>query len=253
MAFKEIFMRIVSVLLASAVLAFSVPALADDIRPGPGQTLVNVSATERTTVTQDLLIATLRAEKESADAASVQADINTLMKKASDKAKTVKGVQVSTDGYYVYQNDPNPSPMPADKSAERRPVTWRGGQSITLQGKDSESILKLAGDLQAMGLIMNGLSYTLSPDKTETVKDGLMEGALAKVKARAERAAAALGKSKTELVEISVDSAMPDYPRPMMMAMKAMDGAAESMPAPTAEPGQADITLTVTARALLSP
>ena len=105
-----------------------------------------------------------------------------------------------------------------------------------------------------MGLIMSGMSYTLSPEKAESVKDGLMEDALAKVQARAERAAKALNKTRTELIEVSIDSGMPDYPRPMMMmAMKSMDSAAESMPAPTAEPGQADITLTVTAKALLSP
>lgn len=248
-------MRLVLPLLSAAVLMTTLPALAQDnnsIKPGPGQTLITVSATERTEVTQDLLIATLRVEKESADATALQSEINALMTKAVAAAKKIAAVTVATDNYYVYPYDAQP-PVPVEKNAgEPAKKTWRGGQSLTLQGSDAEALLKLAGELQGMGLGMNGLTYTLSPVKLESVKDGLMEGALTKVKARAERAARALGKNKTELVEISIDSGMPDYPRPMMMNMKSMD-AAESMPAPVAEPGQSEITLTVTARALLSP
>lgn len=247
-------MRLALPLLSTALLFTALPALAQDtgIKPGPGQTLITVSATERSAVTQDLLIATLRIEKESADPTALQADINTLMAKAVTAAKKVEDVLVSTDNYYVYPYDPQPA-VPNDKmTGETGKKTWRGGQNMTLQGTNAQSLLKLAGELQTMGLVMNGLSYTLSPVKMESVKDSLMEGALTNVKARAERAAKALGKNKTELVEISIDSGMPDYPRPMMMGMKAMD-AAESMPAPVSEPGQAEITLTVTARALLSP
>ena len=103
-----------------------------------------------------------------------------------------------------------------------------------------------------MGLMMSGMSYTLSPDKADAVKDSLMEDALSKVRARAERAAKALGKTGTELVEITVD-ANTDFPRPMMAMMKGGMEAADAMATPSAEPGQSEITLTVSARAVLKP
>lgn len=249
-------MRLVPALLSAFIIFFTLPASAQDnsIKPGPGQILLTVSATERAEVTQDLLIATLRVEKEGTDATALQSGINALMTRAVAAAKKVQNVSVSTGNYYIYPYDAQP-PVPAEKDAvpSTTAKTWRGGQSLTLQGTDAESLLKLAGELQALGLAMNDLSYTLSPTKLESVKDSLMEGALTKIKARAERAARALGKNKTDLVDIAIDSGMPEYPRPMMMGMKAMDGAVESMPVPVSEPGQSEITLTVTARALLSP
>lgn len=78
-----------------------------------------------------------------------------------------------------------------------------------------------------------------------------MEAALAKVKARAERAAKAMGKNRTDLVEVSVDAADNPIHPPMMMRAMAIDGAMEKSAAPTAEPGETEITLTISARALL--
>lgn len=101
---------------------------------------------------------------------------------------------------------------------------------------------------------MNGLNYTLSPEKAEEIKDSLMEAALVKLKARADRAAKALGKNNTALVEVTIDAGNNYYGAPMMRSMAMDSGAAmEKMATPVAEPGQSEITLTVNARALLSP
>jgi len=240
-------------LLPVAFLAMTAPALAQDSRPAPlppGQTMLNISATERTEVQQDLLVASLRYEKEGTDAKAIQNEINAAMKKALDAAKAVTTVDVATEQYYVYPYDPDP--VTTEKTGQPKTI-WRGAQSLELRSTKPDDLLKLAGELQAAGLMMNSMSYTLSPEKADDVKDSLMESALAKVKTRAERAAKALGKSSTELVEVSVDSNTPDFPRPMMAMMKGGMEAADSMATPSAEPGQSEITLTVSARALLKP
>ena len=61
-----------------------------------------------------------------------------------------------------------------------------------------------------------------------------------------------MGKSRTDLVEVTVDTADNMVHPPMMMRAVAMDaGGAMEKSAPSAEPGETEITLTVSARALL--
>lgn len=251
--------RTLSVMAVAAFLSapLSLPAAANALPAAAtlpeGQTILNIAATERTEIQQDLLIASLRIEKDGADAKAVQGEINALMTKALAAAKAVEAVKVSTGQYYVYRNDPNPLPYKDEKPAADLPVTWRGSQSLDLQSTSADALLKLAGELQDMGLAMGGLTYTLSPEKADAAKDALMEKALAKVTARAERAAKALGKGSMALIEINVDAADNIIQPYQMMRGMAMSGAAEKMAAPVAEPGQSEITLTVSARALLKP
>ncbi len=224
--------------------------------PGMGETVLHIAATERAQVPQDLLTASLRIEKENADAKAVQAEINTIMAKAVETAKAVTTVKVSTGHYYVYQYNPNPQP-PVPQKDEKEPAKkpeerWRGSQSLQLQSTRADDLLKLAGALQDSGLVMENLNYSLSPEKADEAKDSLMEAALAKVKVKAERAAKAMNKTRADLVEINVDSADNYMPQPVMMRAMAMDaGGMEKASAPVATPGETEITLTVGAKALL--
>lgn len=221
--------------------------------PGMGETILHISATERLQVPQDLLTASLRIEKEDTDAKAVQTAINTVMAKAVETAKGVSTVKVSTGHYYVYQYDTNPQPVEKQGGKPEKPVMkWRGSQSLQLQSTKADDLLKLAGALQDSGLVMENLGYSLSPDKADEAKDTLMEAALAKVKLKAERAAKAMNKNRADLVEVNVDSSDNFIHAPVMMRAMAMDGAAmEKASAPTAAPGESEITLTVSAKALL--
>lgn len=216
--------------------------------PGMGETVLNISATERLHVPQDLLLASLNIEKENADPKALQVAINDAMKAAMASAQAVTDVKSSTGQYYVYQHEPVISIPKTTKGTTASSKTWRGTQTIDLKSTNAEALLTLAGKLQEAGLVMTNLTYTLSPEKADEAKDSLMEAALAKVKTRADRAAKAMGKSRTDLVEVSVDAA--DNMQPIMMRSMAFGGAA-SKTAPTAEPGETEITLTVTAKALL--
>jgi predicted secreted protein len=223
----------------------------------PGQTVLNISATEHQTVQQDLLVASIRYETDGADAKSLQNKINTLVAKALEASKQYTEVKVVTDNYYVYPYDPNQYiPQPEDKldaPKEKQPIIWKGAQGLSLKSKNSEQLLKLMGELQDLGFQTSSLNYTLSPEAFETIRDSLMESALQKLSDKAQRASKALGKKEAELVEVNVDTAYPQYPAPMMArAEMAMDaGSSAKMATPVASPGESEITLTVSARAIL--
>ena len=244
-------------LIAAALAVFALPASAQDYKTildiPNGQSIVNLSASERVEVQQDLLVASLRYETENANAKILQDEINKIMGKALEKSKSFKDIKISTDQYYVYQYE-TPVPYKDGQPVAKPERVWRGSQGITIKSLKSDDVLELTGALQEMGLSMNNLSYVVSPELLETTQDSLMEAALAKVKAKAERTAKALGKGKADLVEINVDMGGNYYPQPMMRAM-AMDGGArmEKASAPVAAPGQSEITLTVSARAILKP
>ena len=207
--------------------------------------MVSLSATEMVEVEQDLLVATLNFTAEDADPKVVQDTINKKMKEAVDTAKKVDTVKVSTQQYYVHEYDRSRG------QNARRDMVWRGNQSLQIKGKEADDFLELAGDLQEMGLAMNGLNYTLSPEKLEETRNSLLEAALAKLVEKSERTAKALGKSSSEMLQINVDMGGNHYQPPVMRAM-AMDGMAKAeMAAPVAAPSESQISLTVSAQALL--
>lgn len=209
-----------------------------------GQVILNISATERREVAQDLLVATLSYNATNTNSRELQNEINTVMKKAIEEAKKEKTVKVTTGSYQVYETtDP--------RSKEKK---WQGSQTLSIKSKDSETVLKLAGKLQDLKLNMNGLSYMLSPETAVEVQDSLMEDALAQLQTRANRAAKALGKSAAELRDVNVQGADVPY-QPMAYARGAMmmEAADMKMAAPVAEAGESTITLSVNARAILKP
>ncbi len=254
-------MRILSFLTLFYLLPLTLtPALADGDKKSyhgswleDGSTMLSISATESVEVEQDLLVASLRYEVENKNAKALQDDINALMAKALAAANKIDSVKASTQQYNVYQYiPPRPRDLPRDawKGWEDKNSRWKGQQGLQLKGKNADDLLELLGDLQEMGLMMNSLSYMLSPEKSSEVRDNLMESALIKLQARAERAAAALGKSSAELRKVTVQSSnayMPmQHGRMEMMSMDAV-----SMSAPVAQAGDSNISLTVTAKAIL--
>lgn len=250
-------MNIRHILLTAALIALPAAASAQETGRGildlpPGHTVINLSTSERIEVDQDLLVAHLRYEAENADARTLQNEINAVMKKAVDAAKATPAVKVTTQQYYVYPHDPV-TPPGQPRLGDRKPArTWRGAQGLEVKSLQADQLLDLIAQMQGMGLSVSHLGYTLSPEKMETTRDGLMEGALEKLKAKAERAARALGKSEASLLEVNVDTGH-HYPQPMMArGMMAMDaGASMEMAAPVAAAGQTELNMTVSARALL--
>lgn len=239
-------MRFVILALAFT-LVLAPPANADTtdtiLAMPDGQVILNINATERREVEQDLLVATLAYNATNVNSRELQNEINTAMKKALETAKKEKNIKVNTGAYQVHEyREP--------RTSEKK---WRGSQSMTIKSKDAEDVLKLAGELQNMGLNMNGLSYTLSPETAVEVQDSLMEAALKQLQTRANRAAKALGKSSAELRDVNVQGGHVPHHQVHHRGMAMMDSAHSEMAAPVAASGETTITLTVSARALLKP
>lgn len=238
-------------LAAAAVIAMPMTASATDYKTlldiPEGATLINLSATERVEIEQDLLVANLQFKYEHKDPKVVQNEVNKVMKKALDEAQDEKSVKAATQQYRVHEYDLNRS-----KDRTRRNMIWRGQQGLQIKGKKADDLLELVGELQGMGLTLNGLSYQVSPELLEETRNDMLEGAMEKLMVKAERTAKAIRKDDVDFLQINVD--MGGYhPQPRMYqksAMMAMD-AAESMAAPVAAPGESTVNMTVSAQALL--
>lgn len=221
--------------------------------PPTGHVLINLSATETRSLAQDQLMASLRIEKDDKTPEAVQNAVNTAMTAALELAKKETTVKVSTGGYYVYKNDePIIDPKTGNHNGKFK-STWRASQTIDLVSKDAAKMLDLTGKIQGAGFVMNNLTYMLSPERAEAVRDEMMVLALKKLQAKAKIAADALGKSGYDLTDVNLDMGGA-APSPMyaVRSMAKMEMAAD-MAAPVADAGETSVSLTVSARALLKP
>ena len=238
------FMKPLSILVGLLSLCMALAAGAQEsMRLPEGQTLLNLSVTERQQVTADTLVARLRVEGEERDAATLQERINRQMESALEQANAVPGLQVSTGRYSVYRHERRPD-------GGRPETLWRGTQTLELE-TDSEptALQELAGQLQAEGFLVSQLEYRLSEQAAEAVRDSLLEAAIERILQRAGRAASALGKSDLDVVELDMDGSGGASPPIMLRSMAAeADGARTP---PSAQAGESEVTLTVNARVVL--
>ncbi|MCP5345046.1 MAG: SIMPL domain-containing protein, partial [Pseudomonadales bacterium] len=186
--------------------------------------------------------ATLRIERQNRNAETLQREINAAMEQALAAAQGVNSVKVSTGYYGVYQ-------INQSTQGGRPDNVWQGSQSISLEGRDAQPLLELAGKIQGMGFVMNNLRYSLSSERADEVRDGLMETAIARARANAERAGQALGKTQVEIAVLDVDSALGYSQPPIMARAMAMDAMAEKA-SPVAEAGESEVSLTVRVQAV---
>lgn len=205
-----------------------------------GQTLISLSVTERRDVVPDRLVATLRVERDDRDPQALQQHINRMMEQALERIGEPDGITVSTGRYTVYQYQRQPQ-------GGRSDMVWRGTQSVTLQTDgDYGQVHELAGELQGMGLVMNGLNWELGNRRADEIRESLLEAAIGRARAQAERAGEALGRGDVEIVEVTVGNGGGVSP---MMRAELMSTAAGSG-APSSRPGETEVTLTISVRAV---
>ena len=232
---------IICVLAAGTAVAqnnFNLEAL------NPGEIMMNLNANEQVQVEQDTLHASLYYAAQGRDRVALQDEVNSKMAEAQG-VLTESDVESSIQQYRVHQLQPNR----AIRGDAESPV-WRAQQSLQLISQDSAAVLDLVAELQGIGLTMGGMNYSLSNARQEEAADSLMADALAKVSARADAAAAALGKSGVEIVELTMNSGSNGgfYRASAMSTASAMEVAT-----PVAEPGMSTVTFNVSARAILLP
>ncbi len=237
-------------ILAALSLATSTIALAqNEFSLGtlqPGQLLLNLSASEQQDVAQDTLNASLQYSVQGRDRTALQDEVNIAMRKALGILEEAGRVEFFTTQYQVYVIDAG-RPTRADVE---NPV-WRAQQEVALNSMDSDALLEVMGQLQAAGLVVTSQYYSLSATKYEEVAAELMQAALAKLQNRADETAKKLGKSRAELVEVSLDGSPNFAYRERAVAAYAMD--ASTIAPPVAAPGETQVSMSVSARAVLSP
>ena len=220
-------------LVGIALLSVSAAAVGQEAnRP---TTVLHLSQTAERSVLRDLLRIELRVEATGPDAASVQSDINRRMAAALERARQAPGVKVETGFYNV-----------AEERPENGPPRWRGEQSVILTGKDADTMLKLAGALQADGLSTSSLSYETSPETVRGAEEDLTNEALAELDHRAAAIAEQMHLAVLRFRDVRVGNAETGGQPVPRFAMA-------SAAAPVAEPGEAVVRVTVEAELLLIP
>jgi uncharacterized protein len=220
-------------LVAIAFILFaSASALAQDA--DQRTTVLHLSQSAERNVARDLLRIELRVEETGADARTVQSAINRRMAAALDRTRQVLGVRVETGSYNVGEERP-----------QNGPTRWRGSQSMTLTGKDADSMLNLAGALQSDGLSISSLAYQVSPETVRGAEEDLTAEALAALERRAASIADRMHLAVLRYRDLRVGNAETgNQPVPRFGTM--------AMAAPVAEPGEAVIRVTIEAELLLA-
>lgn len=214
-----------------------------------GQLLLNLSATEQISVEQDTLNASLAYSVQGREKISLQNDVNTKIADALELVEAIPELQNSTGQYYVYIIQPG---RPSRNDIEN-PI-WRAQQSLQLSSRDSEKLLEAAGELQSSGMEINRLNYSLSEEAFEQTSDSLLSIALEKLESKANEAAKLLNKSSASLVEVTINGDRnTGFFQPRMEMMMEASQADIPFESPTAVPGQSEVSLSISAKALLSP
>jgi predicted secreted protein len=174
----------------------------------------------------DLASAVMAVEKENADPAALAQDVNRTMAAALKQAKAQSGVTVRSGNYRSY-------PVQQDG----RIVRWHAEQELILESGDAAKLHGLLGALQEK-LLLRGLNYTVSPEQSSKLEEGLTADALDAFKARATLIAERLGAKGYDIVQLNLDGAA----QPPMPMMRTMAMRAEAALPVAGEPGTSRIT-----------
>lgn len=210
--------------LALAVL--SLPAGAHE-EEGRHRVAFQVEAVRE--VANDWAVARMQATAEHKDPVTAAREVNRRMASAIARAKEVAGLEVASGAY-----------MTRPVHEDRRIARWRAQQEVRLSTSDVEALSGLVGELQAGGLTLSGIDFSVSAQTRRALEDELIDEALAAFRARATRVAKAMGRAGWSLVALSIghDGAPP--PRPPALPMRGM---AEAGPA--LERGESEVRVVV--------
>jgi predicted secreted protein len=217
--------------IALAAIAWTVLANA---QAAPPQNVLNLSASGTVDVAQDLLVISMTASRDGADAATVQSQLKSVLEAALAEAKrsAQPGQMDVRSGHF------NVSPRYSNAG---RIDGWHGTVEMVLEGRDFARIAQVAG--RTAGMTVGNVNFGLSREQRAKVEGDAQQAAIDHFKAKAAELARGFGFSGYTLREVSVTSN--DFapgPRPMMMARAA--SVSDSAPVPV-EAGKTTVTVTV--------
>ena len=204
----------------------------------PGPPLLHVSATGRTKVAPDELVADMVALAVASSPVAAQKRVNTMMADAAAAARQVPGVHAAFQAYSVALTD-------------EKQQRWTAQQTLELRAEGADALLDLVARLQSGGLAIGSLDWQVSEARQQAAHDTATTAALEALRQRADLAARALGMEVDHVQDVRLDQG--PVPMPMLRRMSAAPMAASSMPAPNATPEAQEIGAQVSADIVLRP
>ena len=216
-------------ILATGLLVSSAAA-AEPVQPFP-KDQVSFRVEAKREVPNDWVTATLGVEEESADAASLAARVNQRMAAALALAKGEQRLLVSSG---AYQTQPV-----YDRS---RIVRWRASQDLLIETAEVDVLAQMAGTLQAQGLLLRGVSFSVAPETRKRVEDELIIEALGLFRERAGLIARGLGRRGWNLMSLALGESGPP-PIPFYQSRGMAMEAADASVAPAFESGRSTLRI----------
>jgi len=228
-----------AVAIAATLVATTAFAASETALLVPSTPSVAVTGAATGIVQNDRMQATLRVEAENANPAAAASEVNARMAKALARVKSVAAVDAKSAGYSTWQT-----------YEKGKPSRWKVVQSLQLTSGDFAALAGLVSRLQDEdGLLISGMTFSVSPDARRKAEDGLMREAIRAWQQRAATAADALGYASWKTGRLSVttgDAVAP--PRPY--EMRAQASAAGAAPV-AVEGGTTELTVRVSGDAML--
>ena len=214
-----------------------------------GQLLLNLDETEVVSVEQDILNASLSYSAQGSGKISLQNEVNKNIAAALEIIDSVSELEYSTGQYYIYTIQPGMPPQ----NGLGIPI-WRAQQGLKLSSSNSSELLEIVGQLQAAGLEVNGLNYSLSDEASKKATESLLSMVLNRLERKASETANLLGKNFSSLIELTIrENGNGGFFEPRMEMMRDSQVGTQQFERPSAVPGRSEVSLSVSAKALLSP
>ena len=216
--------------LSALALGWLVSAAASAEPPQLPKDQVSFRVEAKRDVPNDWIAATLGVEEESGDAAGLAARVNQRMAAALALAKADQRLLVSSG---AYQTQPV-----YDRS---RIVRWRASQDLVVETAEVAALTQMAGALQAQGLLLRGVSFSVSPETRGRVEDELILEALNLFRERAGLIARGLGRRGWNLMSLALGESGPP-PMPFL-STRAMAPEAADAGGPAFESGRSTLRI----------
>ncbi|MCW6037261.1 SIMPL domain-containing protein [Spirulina subsalsa FACHB-351] len=198
---------------------------------------LTVTGQGRESIAATLADVTLGVEVRESSATAVQAEVARRMNGVVNVLRSRNVEQLQTTGIslqpnYEYRNN------------QQRLVGYIGTSTVSYRTPSNEAGAVIDAAIQAGATRIDGIRLTASDSAISTAQKVALQAATQDAKAQADAVLAALNLSRQEIISISINSATPPTPRPLMQRAEAM--AADATPIIGGEQDvQASVTLEI--------
>jgi len=221
-----------ALLLTLAAGFFCAPTLHAEGPPQPYNQISFNVFTERE-VSNDWTTAVIGTTIADTDTATLATRVNKLMNDSLGIARKTQGVLVSTSAYSTFP----------EYGAANQIVRWRATQDLTLQGRDTAAISSLLGTLQAGGLTLRAINFSVSRETRARLEDELMAAAITAFRSRAALITRSFGKTSYVIAAINIGDG--GYQPPLIPYARSNSMMADEAVSPGLEGGQSTLRIDV--------